>query len=152
MILKGERQLRARLNAIGKTDGLMREIVLHGVREAKILVPRRTGNLGRTIRVGTVTRDHGEIRAGGVAKVGYAAAVELRTRPHIIRPRKAKMLAWGGSRTLGGRVRSGSRPTNFARLVRHPGTRAKPFLRPGLLKAATTKGLGSLVRLWNEAA
>ena len=151
-MIVGERQLQARLRAIGKTDGLMRAIVIHGVREAKQLVPRRTGNLGRTIRPGSTTATRGEIRAGGVRNVGYAAAVELGTRPHIIRPRKAKVLAWGGGRTLGGRLRAGERPTHFARSVRHPGSRAKPFLVPGLQRAVTAEGVNVIVQLWNAAA
>lgn len=151
-MIQGERQLQARFRAIGRTDLLMKAIVIRGVREAKLLVPRRTGNLGRTIRPGTVNRNHGEIRAGGVRLVGYAAAVELGTRPRTIRPRRAKVLAWGGARTLGGRSRSGSGPTHFARSVRHPGQKAQPYLRPGLQKAVSDQGIDMLVQLWNQAA
>lgn len=152
MKLIGERQLQARLKAIGQTELLMRDITIHGVREAKLLVPIKTANLQRTIRPGDVSRSRAEIRAGGTRQVGYAAAVELGTRAHVIRPRKAKVLAWGGSRRLSGSLRSGSKPTHFARSVRHPGTRAKPYLRPGLQKAATTFGLDTIVKLWNGAA
>lgn len=150
--LKGEQQLRARLNAIGRTEGLTRAITIGGVREAKLIVHRRTGNLGRTIRVGNPTSDRAEIKAGGLLKVGYAAAEELGSKPHIIKPRRAKVLAWGGSRTLGGRVRSGSAPDHFARMVRHPGQKPHPFLRPGLFKAALNQGVDAIVKLWNEAA
>jgi len=150
--LIGERQLQARLKAIGKTELLMRDITIHGVAEAKLLVPRKTGNLARTIRPGAVSRDRAEIKAGGTRLVGYAGAVELGTRAHVIRPRKAKVLAWGGSRRLTGSLRSGSKPTHFARKVNHPGTRAKPYLRPGLQKAATEFGLDKIVQLWNSGA
>ena len=152
MMLQGERQLRARLKAIGQTDTLMRAIVIRGVSEAQALVPRKTGNLFRTIRPGSVSKDHGEIMAGGTRNVGYAGAVELGSRPHTIVPRRAKVLAWGGARTLGGRLRSGSAPTHFAKRVRHPGNRPKPYLRPGLQKAATEGGIESIVKLWNGAA
>ena len=152
MKLIGEGALRARLKAIGQTELLMREIVIHGVTEAKALVPRKTGHLFRTIRPGRVDRHGGEIKAGGTRLVGYARAVELGSGPHVIRPRKAKVLAWGGSRRLSGSLRTGSRPTHFARKVNHPGSRAKPYLRPGLQKAAEQFGIAKIVQLWNGAS
>lgn len=151
--LTGGKQLQARLTALGKAPAdMLREIGIRGVAEAKHLVPRKTGNLGRTIRLGSITAHAVEIRAGGTQQVGYAAAVEFGSRPHVIVPRKARVLAWGGQRTLGGRLRSGSQPTNFASRVNHPGTRAKPYLFPGLEKALGIVGLGGLVERWNRAA
>lgn len=152
MSLQGKRQLDARLRAIGDTRVLLRDIQIHGVREAKLLVPRKTGNLGRTIRVGTVTNTSASIVAGGERNVGYAAAVEQGTRPHVIVPRKAKVLAWGGKRRLSGSLAKGSKPTHFAMRVNHPGTKAKPYLVPGLRKAATEQGIDAIVNLWNGAA
>lgn len=151
--ITGERELMRRLDALGKFPGdLMRETGLTAVREAKTLVPRRTGNLGRTIRIGTISDSHVEVRAGGTREVGYAAAVEFGTRPHVILPRNRRALAWGGARTLGGRLRSGARATNFATRVNHPGTRPKPYLIPGFEKALKLVGLDGLIRRWNEAA
>lgn len=49
----------------------------------------------------------------------YAPHVEFGTRPHEIRPKKGRLLSW---------VKSGKRI--FARKVRHPGTKAQPFLFP----------------------
>ena len=152
LTITGGPGLQRRLSAIADVPkDLLRDIGLHAVREAKLLVPRRTGNLGRTIRIGSLTKDHVEVRAGGTSQVGYAAAVEYGTGPHTIVPRRAKVLAWGGARTLGGRLRAGSRPTHFARRVRHPGTRAKPYLVPGFEKALRNMGLGKLVDAWNRA-
>lgn len=157
-MLRGKPQLEARLHAIGKTETMLRGIQIRGVFLAKQNTRkfRKTGNLGRTIRFGPVDARHAVIYAGGQLQVGYAAAVEFGTRPHIIRPRNAKVLAWGGPRTLGGRLRvSGgvqARPTHFAKLVHHPGTRAQPYLVPGLRQAASEEGLGSLVKAWNAAA
>jgi hypothetical protein len=151
--LEGADELRARLKAIGETRQMMGTIALVAVREAKMLVPRRTGNLGRTIRVGRVTSTDAEVLAGGRLNVGYAAAVEFGTRPHIIVPRRARMLAWGGARTLGGRLRKGARATHFARMVRHPGTRAQPYLVPGIKKALEKAGIAAnIVDAWNRAA
>lgn len=135
----------------GATDDLLRDVALEGVREAKILVPRRTGNLGRTIRIGRIQSDAVEVVAGGQRSVGYAAAVELGTGPHRIVPRRRKVLAWGGNRTLGGRLRKGAKATTFARRVNHPGTRARPYLVPGLKRALEKVGIGRLVEAWNRA-
>jgi hypothetical protein len=149
----GQRELDRRLTAIGKAPrDILRDVGLHAVREAKILVPRRTGNLGRTIRIGSMTDSYVEVKAGGVSQVGYAAAVEFGSKAHIIVPRTASVLAWGGPRTLGGRVRAGGKPTHFARRVRHPGSRPKPYLIPGFEKALKLVGLDGLVRRWNAAA
>jgi hypothetical protein len=151
--LSGDRQLRARLSAIGDTRKLMGTIALLGVREAKLLVPRRTGNLGRTIRVGRVSRTDAEILAGGRNRVGYAAMVEYGTRPHRIVATRARALAWGGPRTLGGRLRKGGKASHFAKSVNHPGTRAHPYLRPGVEAALRKAGIrDGIVAAWNRAA
>lgn len=151
MPLVGASQLQARLHAIGDTQRLLRTITISGVAEAKALVPRRTGNLARTIRVGPITATSAEILAGGAVNVGYAAAVEFGSRAHDIVPRKAKVLAWGGSRTLGGRLKSGSKPTFFAKRVHHPGTRPHPYLVPGLRKASEKLGPEAIITAWNQA-
>ena len=151
--ITGQRQLQARLRAIGEApQDMLREVGIRSVAEAKKIVPRRTGNLGRTIRIGSLTDTHVEVKAGGQLNVGYAAAVEFGSRPHVIRPRKAKVLAWGGARTLGGRLRAGSRATNFATVVNHPGTKPKPFLIPAFEHALKLVGLSQIVRRWNQAA
>ena len=156
MTLEGADKLRARLKAIGQTQVLLRDIQGHGVREAKLIVPHRTRNLSRTIRPGRVTADYAEIVAGGRNTVGYAAFVERGTRPHIIRPRTKKALAWGGPRTLGGRLRVKNgvtaSATNFATVVHHPGTRAQPYLVPGFQRAVKEAGMTTIVRLWDGAA
>lgn len=160
MSLKGEQQLMARLRAIGDTQVLLRRIQIRGVAEAKARVPRRTGNLARTIRVGPVSKDSAQVLAGGESKVGYAAAVEQGSKPHVIRPKAgrsgknghAPMLAWGGNRRLSGNLRSGSGATNFAAEVHHPGTKPHPYLVPGLQAAADEEGVQGIVALWNGAA
>lgn len=149
--LKGAKQLKARMRRSSDGRLIMGRVGLVGVREAKQRVPRKTGNLGRTIRLGDVTDDSVEIRAGGQRDVGYAAYVEFGTRAHVIRPRRAKVLAWGGARTLGGRLRKGAKADRFARKVMHPGTRPRPYLGPGLQKAAG-EITDVVVDLWNEGA
>jgi hypothetical protein len=55
----------------------------------------------------------------------YSLDVHEGTRPHIILPKQAKVLAF----EMGGEL-------IFATAVRHPGTRAQPFLRDALPLAA----------------
>ena len=87
--------------------------------QARVDVPVLTGNLGRSIREDDI-KMAGPLKAeGGVtAHADYAAAVHEGSRPHIIRPRRAQALRF----EVGGR-------TVYARMVRHPGTKARPFLR-----------------------
>jgi hypothetical protein len=146
--LRGYEALRAKFEAIGPRQGLMRQLGLAGVREAKFLVPRKTGNLGRNIRVGRVGASNVEI----VATTNYAAAVELGTRPHVITPRARKALrfAVGVNRRLSGSPRKGA-PVIFAKRVNHPGTKAHPYLVPGLRKAAEGIG-GQIIDQWNKAS
>lgn len=156
MTLRGADDLQARLNALrsgGQHRKMLGQIGLLAVQEAKDLVPRKTGNLGRTIRLGTVTERSVQVKAGGDRNVGYAAAVEFGTKAHDIVPVRAKALAWGGARRLSGSLRSGSAPTFFAKRVRHPGTRAQPYLIPGAKKAMSKAGLrDAVVKVWNDAA
>ena len=144
-------QLRARIEAIKPNRGLMAKIALSAVREQKLLAPRKTGNLGRSIHLGAVT----PTRAETVASADYAIYVERGTRPHVIRPRNRKALRWAadsGSARLSGSPRTGGR-VRFARRVQHPGSKAKPFMVPGAKKAVEAAGLkATVVEQWNRAA
>lgn len=137
----------ARLEAIGEGRPVLRVAQLATVREAKLLVHRKTGHLGRSIVPGRLTDTHAQVEA----RTPYAATVELGSRAHVIRPRKAKVLAWGGVRRLSGTLAKGSSATHFARIVHHPGTKPYPYLIPGAKKAvADLKDV--IVNLWNKAA
>lgn len=76
--------------------------------------PKRTGKLRKSIR---------KVRRGFEAYVfptaPYAVFVEFGTRPHIIRPVRAQALRF--------ETRTGE--VVFTRLVRHPGTKPKRFIR-----------------------
>lgn len=156
--LQGADALMARFEALrtGKAERkVLGQFGLLAVQRAQERVPRRTGNLARTIRVAEVDEQRQSVRvtAGGSRDIGYAAAVEFGTRPHVIVPRRRKALAWGGARRLSGSLRSGAKPTNFAKRVNHPGTRARPYLRPGAEQALADVGLAdAVITVWNEAA
>ena len=149
--VEGSRELEARLRAVQRTPKqMLGRLGLRAVREQKRLVPRKTGNLGRTIHLGSVTTTS----ATTVAGARYAAAVEYGTKPHEIRPRRAKALrfpAKGSPTTLGGRVKKGG-AFAFAKVVRHPGTKPQPFMVPGAEAAIRTEGVDVIVTAWNDAA
>lgn len=127
----------------------MRALQLSAIHEAQARVPRKTGLLQRRILPGPLSDTEAVIEA----RTPYAAPVEYGSKPHIIRPKRAKVLAWGGARRLSGSLRSGAAPTNFATLVHHPGSRAKPYLVPGAKAALKKAGiLGTIIDRWNGAA
>lgn len=88
--------------------------------QAKMNVPVKTGNLGRSIQEDNL-RVTGPFRVeGGVtATANYAAAVHDGSGPYVIRPKKGKFLKFPG--------RDGR--DVFVRQVRHPGSRPRPFLK-----------------------
>jgi hypothetical protein len=157
-VLVGDEALQRRFAALksGKANKLiLGQFGQLAVQFAKAKVPRKTGNLGRTIRVGPVSVDAQSVQvlAGGSREVGYAAYVEFGTGPHLIVPVNAKVLAWGGNRRLSGNLRSGAGATGFAMRVNHPGSKAKPYLVPGAEEALERVGLANaVIQTWNEAA
>lgn len=85
--------------------------------EARTLVPRKSGDLAKTIRVSTRIRK-GQVTAS--VKAGnriayYAHMVEYGTRAHPEKPKKGKTMDVNGV---------------LRKTVEHPGAQAKPFLRP----------------------
>ena len=94
----GLSKLDARLNAIsGMKVGspILKRLALSTVREAKLLVPRRTGNLGRSIHVASVSATEAQV----AASANYAAYVEYGTRAHDITPKAAPGAAGCGTGT-----------------------------------------------------
>ena len=147
MTVEGMDALLRRMKAIGEPQPLLRALQLSTIHEAQALVPRKTGLLQRRIIPGALTNDHAIVKAD----TPYAAPVEFGSKPHIIRPKNGRVLAWGGNRRLSGRLRSGSKPDHFAAFVHHPGSKAHPYLIPGAKKA--TAGMSDvIVSQWNSAA
>ena len=107
----------------------LREASRQVVNRAKVLVPVRTGRLRSSIRAEPprIFSLRGSVTVG--SDLEYAAMVNDGTRPHVIRPRNAKVLRF----TVGGQV-------VFARVVNHPGTKARPFLDRALREVAAQRG------------
>lgn len=77
----------------------------------------KTGHLRRGI-----TTDVGNMEVTvHTSNIKYARGVEEGTRPHIIRAKNKKALYWEGAK-------------HPVKSVRHPGSRAKPFLMPAFEK------------------
>lgn len=84
--------------------------------------PRRidTGRLRNSIQIQErFTRGRAVVRVG--TNVQYALVIHNGSKPHMIHPRNASVLAWRGPDGM-----------IFARSVMHPGFAANPFLRDGL--------------------
>lgn len=90
------------------------EAALNVQREARRRCPVDTGRLRSSIR--PTFHDNGLAAEVGT-DVAYAADVEYGTAPHEIRPKRKKALFWKGA-------------DHPVRRVKHPGTRARPFLFP----------------------
>lgn len=99
------------------------------VNRAKVLAPVRTGRLRSSIRAEPPRffSLRGSVKVG--SDLEYAAFVNDGTRPHQIRPRNASVLRF----TVGGRV-------VYAKVVNHPGTKARPFLDRALREVAAARG------------
>ena len=113
----------------------LREASRQVVNRARILAPVRTGRLRSSIRAEPPRffSLRGSVTVG--SDLEYAAAVNDGTRPHVIRPRRAKVLRF----SVGGQV-------VFARLVNHPGTKGTKFLDKALEDVARARGYSFRIR------
>lgn len=110
---------------------------------ARVLSPWDTGNL-RASHTMTIKRLKKKRVVGRVSsRVNYALAVHEGTRPHVIRPKRKKALAFqrGGSVAGGGgaRIRFGGRMV-VVKKVNHPGTQPRPWLRQAMTEVAAQRG------------
>jgi len=78
-----------------------------------------------------------------VAKEPYAIFVEMNTKPHEIKPKNGKALAWGKEigTTKDGKIMR----ENVAKSVFHPGTQAQPFMLP-----AINENKDKIIKKYNE--
>lgn len=122
---------------------IMTLLGLGTVREAKLMVHRKTGNTGRTIHLAEVDGSHALVTAAGAA-----IYLEDGTKPHLITPNAAKALRWASSSSAGFRLsgkpssaKGGVIGWRFAKVVHHPGTRPYPFMKPGAIAALQSAGV-----------
>lgn len=158
MSTKGVPQLQSRLQAVASPATkkyMLNTWRIRTVAGAKIRAPKRSGHLKQTIHPGVLEALRATVEVSAV----YAAAHEFGSGIHgknhahyIIKPVKGKWLAWGGARRLTGSLRTGAQATNFARVVKHPGVKATPYLLPAAQEAQVKGGLDAIVIAWNNAA
>jgi HK97 gp10 family phage protein len=120
--LKGGKEIQDFLNTLAPKleANIMRSALRAGAKvileEAKQNVPVSSGDLRDSLRVSTSSKKGlvtASVKAGN-KKVWYSRLVEFGTAPHSIRARSG-FLNFGGI---------------FTKSVEHPGSKAKPFLRP----------------------
>lgn len=134
------RQLEADMEAY---MDLASEII---VGEQKVLCPVDKGDL----RAACQWRNDGRLHRQLFNNLEYAADVEFGSKPHVIRPKVKKALAFqaaaaqdiGSRKSLYRNRKSGKlQKTKTANTmvivtkVQHPGTPAQPFMRPGVVRA-----------------
>jgi HK97 gp10 family phage protein len=137
--ISGGKQLAEFLNQLPLKieKNIMRSALRAGAsviaKEAKLNAPVKTGNLKKSIRTGSNTKKgyvEAYIAAGGKKsksnklKKGafYAQFIEYGTATHFIKPKNKKKLSFI--------AKDGNLVNTLS--VNHPGTQAKPFMRPAL--------------------
>jgi HK97 gp10 family phage protein len=113
-------------------SAIVRKTALDVEANAKAIVPVDTGTLKNSIQMEMTSPTSAIVSA----HAEYAEAVEYGTRPHVIRPKSKKALYWPGA----------SHPVM---MVSHPGSRAKPFMRPAAEKVKQSF-LAALQRLEDQ--
>jgi hypothetical protein len=167
--LIGYGALRRRFDAIKDNRHLMGQIAGKVVEEAALLAPVKTGNLRRSIRIGSVTDNSAEVVVGAA----YGAHIEFGTKAHRIVPRNKKSLFFpsqravterfgsgaqlkfrkSGSLTSGSMRKFGNAAFVHSKWANIPARQARPFLVPGAQRAIAKLDLAStIIKPWNEAA
>ncbi len=125
----GKDGLKAMRKASRKAGEILRD-------EASRLAPRLKGTLQdeMTMRTRKESDSSIELEVGPSKKAWYARFVERGTKPHMIRPRRAKVLAAGNSMSINAATFTDfmSKGAVFGMTVHHPGIKATPFLGPAV--------------------
>lgn len=108
---------------------LVNQLARRVTNSAKQRTPVNTGNLRNSIHQEPVRVTGSVVSFSVVADADYASYVHDGTRPHVIYPKNAKVLAFSAGGTM-----------VFASKVNHPGTKARPFLRNALEAEAPRLG------------
>ncbi|WP_297451676.1 hypothetical protein [uncultured Corynebacterium sp.] len=112
-----------------ETTLLVRKAQRATLNQAKVTSPVDTGALRNSHTQGAITYSNGRATSDIEASADYSLAVHEGSRPHVIRPRRAKVLAWRGTNGM-----------VFARSVNHPGAKKRPWLLNALKTGAGALG------------
>lgn len=109
---------------------LVTDVTRQVLNRGTVLTPVDTGNLRARNKMRVDPGPPGGVVRGQVYNdTRYAEVVHDGTPPYVIRPRRAKALRF----TVGGQV-------VFARSVRHPGSRGRPWLADAAREVAAQRG------------
>ncbi len=114
----------------------MKKAILDALNESTILVwstAKQLAPFGKTGLLGASIKffvDEQKLQGTVFTDISYAPHVEYMTKPHIIKPKDKKALAWG--KNLGTLPNGDTKREHLAKSVRHPGTRGQPFMRPAI--------------------
>lgn len=102
--------------------------------EIEATAPRDTGQMAGRVKVRGGSKRNGRIWAHAEVRDPKAHLVEFGTRPHEIKPRNSPSLFFAGL---------------FRKLIRHPGARPKPFIRPAFDSKAgeAIDAIGAYIRV-----
>lgn len=114
---QGAANLARLANEVANPSGLMEKVLLIAEGSIKKATPVKQGTTRRSLTHKVDSPLSGRVGTN----VEWGRALNDGSRPHIITPKKAKVLAFPGA---GGMV--------FAKRVRHPGTRATHFMEHGV--------------------
>ena len=156
--VQGMDALVRRMKAIGEPAPVLRALQLSVIHEAQALVPRKTGNLQRSIVPGAITG------TSAVVSVNAKYGIYVEKGTGLYGPKKqridpGKVMHWKGGGSSKVRLSGRSRVVKgrslgddvFARST--AGAKAQPFLEPGAKKAVAGSGLADIIiEQWNGAA
>jgi len=123
--LSDSSRIQATLNMLMRLgDRIARKMADEAYQHARDFIPVRTGRLLRSLRIERHGNEYHVIAGSRIAY--YAPFVEFGTRPHIIRPRRARVLRF----EVRGKV-------VYARIVHHPGSRPVRYMGHALDRTLT---------------
>jgi len=113
---------RAGIAAVGRSEGVWRNLEGRGDRiigGVRAVGPEKTGEYKQKLGRDRVAGRTATVRV--TARARHSAVLEVGSRPHIIRPRNKKALAWPGAEHPWAKVH-------------HPGTQALHLLRDAAIR------------------
>lgn len=128
------------LNQVGVEAGtrLVNRVVRRTLNRSAVLCPVYSGNLRGTGQMNPAATFGNQVRGGVEYTADYAMMVHDGTPPHVIQPKRARSVRNPRRQAMLRFEVDGQ--VVFAREVRHPGTKPRPFLTDALRQVAEPEG------------
>jgi len=94
--------------------------------------PKKTGNMARMIRMLIFGKG---LTGDVISQANYSSDVENGTKPHTITVKNKKVLAGPASKAPSGWTNISGDYAIYGKSVKHPGTKAQPFMMPSFMAA-----------------